>query len=138
MLVPMPEEPVLYLNLMPERLPAELRDGERLGVTMATAPGADFDALVAKGELLNYVVLQSRRLVVCEAIGYPAHHSVLAGGAPVMAAGEVSLLVYEGVRTVLDLNAVSGHYRPAPGCLAVVRELLESLGFDVPDSSLSS
>lgn len=123
---------------MPEELEAELRDAERYGVRRVVAPSDEFDELASRVDSLIYVVLQSRVLVVCEATGYPAHHSVLANGEPVLAAGELALVVYHGHRQVLRLDAVSGHYLPDRGCLAIAREVLETLGFTVPESALSS
>lgn len=129
-------EPTLYPNLMPEWLAEELRAAHRIGIRIVTAPGDEFDALAVLGDPLIYVVLPPRVLVVCQNSGYPAHHSVLADGRPVLAAGEVSLAVYRGQRTVLALNAISGHYLPDDGCLVIVREVFEALGFVVPNSSL--
>lgn len=134
----MGEEPTVYANQMPEELEAELREAARLGIRGIAAPSDEFDELAATGEQLIYVVLRSRKLVVCEAVGHPANHSVLAGGDPVIAAGELSLLVYHGERTVLSVNAISGHYMPGPDCLAIVCEVLQGLGFTVPETALPS
>ena len=135
---PMAEEPTVYANQLPEELEAEFRDAERVRIRGVAAPSDEFDKLADAGEQLIYVVLQSRVLVVCEAVGYPAHHSVLAHGDPVIAAGELSLVVYQGERTVLTATAVSGHYRPRPDCLTIVFEVLQGLGFTVPETVLPS
>lgn len=134
----MAEEPTLYPNREPELLDEELKEARRLGIRVVVAPSDDFDRLAALGELLIYVVLPPRTLVVCEASGFPAHHSILADGRPVLAAGEVSLSIYGGEKTVLSVNALSGHYRPDPRCLEIVRDLFEGLGFAVPDASLDT
>jgi len=58
---------------------------------------------------------------------------VLAGGAPVLAAGELAIVVAGAVRIVLELTNKSGHYEPHGSCLVVAAEVLVGLGFEVPD-----
>lgn len=133
----MPLEPILYVNLLPERLSDETRRFEAARLRRVTAPGDEFNLLAEAGIRLIYVVPWSRVLVVCED-ELDAHHSVLALGAVVLAAGELSLAAYGAERIVLDLNETSGHYLPDRGCRLVAAEILRDLGFFVPDDLIDS
>lgn len=72
-------------------------------------------------------------LLVSKALVYPErmHHSVLAGGRPVQAAGEVDVISGEGYRLVLNLNNLSGHYQPSASCLDWAVAVFSSLGFEI-------
>jgi RHS repeat-associated protein len=76
---------------------------------------------------LNYVVLQDGRLVMGRISHNPGGgHIDLAGGAPVRAAGEVSILRGQ----LRQINNASGHYRPSgPGAQAAAERAFGELGF---------
>lgn len=131
------DEPGLYENQLPERLLDETERFTLARIEICVAPGEAFDQSAELGERLLYVVRRNRELVVCEDV-LEAHHSVLAAGEPVLAAGELSLAVYGELKIVLDLNELSGHYRPARDCRRVVAEILASMDFLVPNNLFDS
>ena len=95
--------------------------------------------LAASGEPLIYVVTERRELVIAPRLAWngPVAHPVLCNGEPVLAAGEVSLAVANEVKMVLELNNMSGHYRPGVESLSLVVEAFEALGFEVPQDVVS-
>jgi hypothetical protein len=97
-------------------------------------PGDEFDQLAARGDRLVFVVTIGRTLIVAPQLerGFEIRHPVLAGGAPVLAAGELDILVAGPVRIVLELTNKSGHYEPHQSCLVVAVEVLVGLEFEVP------
>jgi hypothetical protein len=129
--------PAEYENQLPERLVEETARFALARLSICVAPGDEFERIAELGERLIYVVRRNRELVVCEDV-LEAHHSVLAAGEPVFAAGELSLAVHGEHKIVLDLNELSGHYRPARDCRRVAAEVLSSLDFFVPDDLLDS
>lgn len=133
----MPEEPQLYENRLAELLPDEIERFEAAGLRAVRAPSDEFDALAEAGNRLIYVVLRDGTLVVCRD-ELDAHHSVIARGGFVRAAGELNLAAYGDTRLVLDLNEQSGHYLPDRTCRAVAAAVLRDLGFEVPDDLLGS
>lgn len=122
---------------MPERLPEESLRFRARPIRWASAPGPDFEQLAADGEELIYVVTRTAVLIVCEHV-LDAHHSVLVNGDDVLAAGEVSLIVHGAFRAVLDLNEMSGHYRPRRESLHFPALILRDLGFVGTDPWLDS
>ncbi len=106
--------------------------GARVGGVIC--PGDEFDQLAARGDRLVFVVTTGRTLIVAPQLerGFEIRHPVLAGGAPVLAAGELDILVAGTTRIVLVLTNKSGHYEPLQSCLVVAVEVLVALGFEVP------
>lgn len=133
----MPEQPQLYENQLAELLAGEIERFKAAGLRAVTAPSAEFDDLAEAGDRLIYVVLVDGTLVVCKD-ELDAHHSVIAGGGFVRAAGELDLAAYGDTRLVLDLNEQSGHYLPNRSCRAVAAAVLRDLGFVVPDDLFDS
>jgi hypothetical protein len=130
-------EPFLYQNQQSDRLEIETVRFKARSVRSGRAPGPEFEQLAVEGEELIYVVTSNREFIVCEHV-LDAHHSVLAGGGDVLAAGEVSLVVYADFRAVLDLNQMSGHYLPRQESLYFPAVILRDLGFAGTDLWLSS
>lgn len=132
-------ESAVYVNRQPDRFARELAEAQSAGIEGASAGSVEFERVIALGEQLVYVVLVDGVLRICEKIVHfrQVHHSVIAVGEPVLAAGEVSVVVSEGIKYVIELNGRSGHYLPDPKCLAVARRAFEDLGFVVPDGAVA-
>ena len=83
--------------------------------------------LVASGvvEVAIFVMDQdSNILLTCEHEPQRFYHSSLVAGAPVIAAGEMT--ISEG--RLLSIGNASGHYAPQPSCLSAVMEQLAAIG----------
>ncbi len=121
-----------YHNRSPDQLAAELDAARRVGFAPVEVPGPQFDALVAEGQPMIYVLvgdrlLVSKRQILSEYIT----HAVLAGGEPVQAAGEFDVLLQPGGAVVRSLNNMSGHYWPAGASLAVAQAAFKTRGLPV-------
>ncbi|MFZ1489495.1 MAG: hypothetical protein WAS51_06110 [Ilumatobacteraceae bacterium] len=129
----MPDE-TLYENGLTDSYAEEVERAHEAGVGGVLCPSDEFDRLAAEGERLVFVVTVDRMLVVAPQLerGFEIRHPVLAGGEPVLAAGELAVLDAGRVRVVLDLTNQSGHYEPGASCLAIAAEVLIGLGFEVP------
>jgi hypothetical protein len=130
--------PIAYTNRLSARLDAELTEANELGIRGIEAPSAAFDALVALGQRLIYVVTTSYSVVVCERNVQlrVARHSVIAVGESVFAAGEVEVSWVDHLKLVIELTNTSGHYRPGAECLDLAAQAFRSLGFIVPDGAI--
>ena len=128
------EEPARYRNQLAESYREEADAARAARVAGVTCPSEEFEMLAAEGERLVFVVRLDRALIVAPQLhrGFEVRHPVLAGGAAVLAAGEIELVYFTDVRVVLDLTNKSGHYRPHASCLEVTVEVLVELGFEVP------
>lgn len=129
----MPDDP-LYENGLKESYDEEAERAHEAGVVGVRCPSDEFNTLAAEGERLVFVVTVDRELIVAPQLhrGFEIRHPVLAGGAPVAAAGELEVLDAGSVRVVLDLTNKSGHYEPDAACLTIATEVLVDLGFEVP------
>lgn len=124
----------MYANRLPDEYADEVAAANAAKVCGTSCPGDDFDQLVAEGERLVFVVTVERELIVAPQLknGFEIRHPVLAGGRDLLAAGEIELVRDGRTKLVLDLTNKSGHYEPTSGCLEVVAQLLEELGYTVP------
>ena len=88
------------------------------------------------GDAVNYVVTEQGELKVGpQKVGdVHIHHSVLAGGEPVLAAGQVQL----AADRVISLDNESGHYHPSAESLDVAARAWEDAGFMVSERALRS
>jgi hypothetical protein len=131
---------ILYPNKYPDQFAEEMRDAERAGLEVVRAPSVAFEALASAGDPLIYVVRDDLSIVVSPRTSRLVRmtHSVLAEGSPVLAAGEVNLVVGDGYRAVLVLNNYSGHYQPDDTCLDIAAKAFEQLGFEVSPKVLES
>jgi len=116
----------------------ELRSVEGIEVQIVTVIRMDDLRGIANEGTLNYVLLEEGDFLVCEQrqFGRHIHHSILASGKYVRAAGELEIALLDGEAIVMSLSNNSGHYRPRPECLDFIAEMLERLGFEVPTDSI--
>ena len=95
-------------------------------------PSDAFDALVAEGDRMIFVVVGGRLLVSKRLVqGEHISHAVIAGGEPVQAAGEFEVVEEQEATIVSILNNMSGHYRPAGASLTVAQEAFEAAGLRI-------
>ena len=126
-----------YYNRYPEHLPEEMAAAERAGAVAVEVPSAEFEILVALGDLMIYVVVGDRPLVCHRHLmGEQVSHAVLAGGGPVHAAGEIEVVHDGSEHLVMLVNNRSGHYRPDPESLVVARQAFEARGLRVLPGSV--
>lgn len=94
---------------------------ERLGVVVSTPGTPAFDQAINEGEgRVKWAVLQDGSLAVMpkSVNGVEIPHSVLSGGAPVLAAGEANIAGDSSVGYFgLDVNRHSGHFLPSAASL---------------------
>ncbi|PJE96542.1 type IV secretion protein Rhs [Streptomyces carminius] len=118
-----------YPNQMPEELAQELADAERLGVRPLRVGDEGFDAAVNSGTIKWAVDEQGRLFVIPKyANGVELKHPVLTGGRPVLAAGEAEIAGSDGSYFGMEINNMSGHYKPSMESLQVGREAFERAG----------
>ena len=121
--------PRTYHNLYPQALGQELDAARRVGAVPVAIPSAAFDASVAEGERMIYVVAGDRLLVSKRLVqGENISHAAIADGEPVRAAGEFEVMDEHEATVVSILTNMSGHYRPAKSSLAVAQKAFEAAG----------
>jgi hypothetical protein len=101
----------------------------RLGVRPINPGSAGFDDVVNAGTV-KWAVLEDGRLVVIpkNVAGEEMKHSVLSGGRPVRAAGEADIAGGNGGYYGLDINNLSGHFRPSDASLQIGIDAFRSFG----------
>ena len=104
------------------------------GLDLTSFPEQPESTLCRKRGFAIYVMdTQGRIYVSFEAEPHRFHHSSLAGGKAVAAAGE--MIVYQG--QLIALNNRSGHYRPPPLVLERVINVLTHEGVDLSQVKVS-
>lgn len=92
-------------------------------------PGLSYNFIVT---LEGRVIISDEQLTSKAMNGQKAilgpNHGILAGGKPVLSAGEF-ILFQKGDRKILFASSSSGHYRPDFSSLELLREALMDLGF---------
>lgn len=110
-----------------ERRQFELRfEPSRLGVRLAFALSGQL-AHTDESAKWIFVVDRAGRMYLGRKRKGRFHHSSFVAGAPIVAAGK--MVVKQG--RILAIEPHSGHFKPARGSLAALREMLERKGVDV-------
>lgn len=119
----------VYENQLPERLDDELEAARQVEVQPIRPDHPSFDAVLNQGKI-KYVVTETGELLVAphSAHGVEISHAVLAGGRPVLAAGEADIAVAGGRYIGITLTRHSGHFRPGLRSLEVARRAFEAVG----------
>ena len=65
-------------------------------------------------------------------------HAAIAGGSPVLAAGEFRVESRGSAIVVSELNDMSGHYQPGPDGLLVAQRAFETAGIAVRPDAINS
>lgn len=112
-----------------ETLRARTRDG--LFIDAAGAPlDPQLDQNPERGGFATYVIDPNEQLYLSfDHRHHHFHHSSILAGGPVLAAGDMTII--EGQLT--KVSNASGHYRPPPRSLKVVRRVLERLGISTEE-----
>ncbi|MBO8188174.1 putative T7SS-secreted protein [Streptomyces spirodelae] len=123
-----------YENQLPDELPNELADAERLGVKPIKVGEEGFDEAVNSGTI-KWAVTEDGDLVVMPKTvgGVELKHPVLTGGRPVQTAGEAEIAGSEGNYFGLELNNNSGHFKPSLESLQIGRDAFERAGITFMD-----
>lgn len=135
----MPRETwALYPNVLPDIYEDDVAAAKLSATRAVEAPGKAFDLLALTGDPLIYVITSDETLKVATQFVLEGRigHAVLAEGLPVLAAGEVSLVVLDGYKAVIRLNNRSGHYRPRRPCLTLAADVFRGHGFEVPAEAI--
>ena len=124
--------PRSYYNAYPERLLDELNAARRAEVAPVEVTSDNLDRMAAKDKRMIYTVV-GERLVVSprQAMGEHISHAVLAGGGPVWAAGEFEATSTAGSVEIMNLDNMSGHYRPGSESLEIAKAAFEARGATV-------
>lgn len=120
-----------FPNQLPELLNAELETAESAGVVRVRANSPAFATLVETGETLIWAIDEEGVLFVAPqtAAGETINHSILTAGAPVLSAGEISIIESgRGGYVILDINNSSGHFRPSDSSLEWAKGIFERNG----------
>lgn len=120
-----------FENQLPERLDAELRLAENLGVKPLRVRDAGFDEVINQGTI-KWAVTEDNKLFVIPkfANGEEISHVVLTGGQTVLAAGEANIAGSEGDYYMIDISNYSGHFQPTPDSLEIGKEAFRQQGID--------
>ena len=96
---------------------------------MARAGGPGFDAIVNQGTTKLVVTESGELLVAPHSVGgVEISHAVLAGGQPVLAAGEAEIAGAGGQYVGLNISNWSGHYMPSEESLSIARAAFAAVG----------
>ncbi|MHC4836986.1 MAG: hypothetical protein ACYTF3_02200 [Planctomycetota bacterium] len=108
------------------KLRVSVKDG-RLVYPDGTVLDPQLDAHPERGGFGTYVMAPDGAIYVTFDFEQGAfHHSSLLAGAPVAAAGEMTIIDGE----IIDVSNSSGHYKPPPRCIDQVLTELDRLGYD--------
>lgn len=117
-------EPEPFPNRRPERLEEELQNAIDRGVAPIRVDSEEFEQVVNTGYIKWAVTTEGELLVVEKYDGNDdasneIDHTVISGGADVIAAGEAHVVVINGVRMGLRIDRHSGHFRPSAESLDI-------------------
>lgn len=119
----------VYFNRRPAGLRAELVAAHRVGVVPVEVTSDNLGEMAIQGKRMIYAVVGDRLLVAPrEAMGEHISHPVLVGGDPVSAAGEFEATLTEDTVEIVELDNMSGHYRPGSKSLEIARAAFGARG----------
>lgn len=129
-----------YRNRYPQLLEQELEAARRAGVDPVDVPSSAFTAMAATGVRMIFVVLVNGGLVAAPRRHHNENisHAAIAGGGPVIAAGEFSVEIHGPTIVVSELNDMSGHYQPGADGLVVARRAFGTAGIAVRLDAVTS
>lgn len=121
-----------FTNNYPHALPRELEDARNVGfqrITPQNTTDATFQRTVNDGTI-KWVVDQDGVLHISPKTvhGQEISHAALAGGRPVLAAGEANISARGGAVIGLELSNYSGHYRPTAASIDIGTQAFGRLG----------
>lgn len=121
----------VFSNLLPDRLKAELRLADRLGIKPLKVTETRFDDTINEGTIKWAVTTENELLVIPKFVGSEEiSHTVLTRGQPVLAAGEAEIVGSDGEYYFLEINNYSGHFQPTSDSLQIAIEAFRQQGID--------
>jgi RHS repeat-associated protein len=123
-----------YLNQLPERLAEETAEMARVGAAPIQAGTPEFEAAVNQGTI-KWVVTESGELLITPAFvgDVEISHAALAGGKPVLAAGQADIAAGGGQYVGIGITEHSGHYKPPPESLEIGKQAFARWGITFGD-----
>lgn len=111
-----------------------------MGVVPVDVPSSEFAALAATEVRMIFAVLVDGSLVAAPRRHHDEDisHAALAGGGPVLAAGEFRVEFQGSAIAVSELNDMSGHYQPGAEGLVAAQRAFETAGIDVRPGAINS
>lgn len=119
------------MNHLPERLNAELKLADNLGIKPLKIENAEFDEAINQGTI-KWAVTTDFELVIIPKVanGQEIPHTVLTRGQPVLAAGEAEIVGSNGQYLMLEISNLSGHFRPTSDSLEIGKQAFRQQGID--------
>jgi len=132
-----PRDREVFPNQLPETLAAEVDAAEAVGFEPISPNTRAFDAAVNEGTI-KYVVLETGEVLVAPHTieGIEISHAAIAGGRPVVAAGEADIAALGSRRIGVSISRQSGHYRPSEASLDVALDAFRHLGIEFAESAV--
>jgi hypothetical protein len=122
-----------FPNQLPERLPGELAEAQRLRVKPMKPSDPGFESVANSGSVKWVVTEQGELLVIPKYVeGVEISHTVLTNGQSVLAAGEAEISIAGKQGVGIDINYHSGHYKPTPESVAIGKEAFAKYGIVFP------
>jgi hypothetical protein len=122
-----------YSNNYPDKLAAEQAAAAKAGTPIVRAGDPDFEKVVNSGTV-KFVVTEGGDLIVAPHTyrGHEVTHAVLAGGRPVLTAGQAEIAGAGGKYFGISISNHSGHYMPSARSLSIAREAFARAGVVFP------
>jgi len=99
-----------FVNQKPETLEAEMAEAEELGVKPIDPTGKQFARIANEGTIKWAVTEGGLKVVPAVVEGVEISHAVISAGAPVIAAGEATVVVSGTTAIGIEITAWSGHF----------------------------
>ena len=123
--------PASFSNQLPDRLNAELRLGDRLGIKPLQVAETGFDDTINQGTIKWAVTTENQLLVIPKFVGsQEIPHTILTRGQPVLVAGEAEIVGSNGEYLLLEISNYSGHFLPSPDSLTIGMEAFRQQNID--------
>ena len=119
----------LFANQLPGQLTQEMAAAARVGAG-AVRPGTPAFERAVNAGTIKWVVTEAGELLISphSVGGSEISHAVIAGGRPVLAAGQAEIAGSGGAYIGLSITNHSGHYMPSEGSLQVGIDAFAALG----------
>lgn len=129
--------PASLSNQLPDRLNAELRLGDRLGIKPLQVEETGFDDIINQGTIKWVVTTKNQLLVIPKFVGsQEIPHTILTRGQPVLAAGEAEIVGSNGEYYLLEISNYSGHFLPSSDSLETGKEAFRQQNIDPTNAAV--
>jgi RHS repeat-associated protein len=123
-----------FPNQMAENLAEEMAAAANVGAKPIPF-GADGTSTIVNSGTVKFVVTESGELIIAPHTvrGVEISHAVLAGGKPVVTAGQAEIAAGGGKFIGMRITEHSGHYMPSAESLSAATELFKKFGVVFPE-----